>query len=179
MTIEQAVQDLLLREGENLDHNYLTPSDKGGRTSWGISERAYPHEWKHGPPARERAAQIYTELYYTYHSQLGFGFHPSIGSPTWAEELTLQFWDFAITSGPARAAYYLQLTLGVTADSIIGPKTKDAVVRFAEVQGGLRLLNNALVASRLLFIDQLTDHEKSQKTFEEGWESRALSFLLL
>jgi hypothetical protein len=42
-----------------------------------------------------------------------------------------------------------------------------------------RFLNNALVAARLKLIDEISDADVKQKVNEEGWENRALSFLLL
>jgi hypothetical protein len=41
-----------------------------------------------------------------------------------------------------------------------------------------RLLNNALVASRLMLIEELTDRRTGYKRYEEGLENRALLFFL-
>ena len=161
LTTNQIVEGILEREGEN-GPDFLTPGDRGGRTSWGISERAHPEAWHNGPPSKDEARVIYFKTY--------VGPFLDVAPPDVRNQLV----DFAVTSGVKTAIYYLQRTLGVTPDGYIGQKTRAALVGVDS-----RLLNNALVAARLKFIDTLTDTEKSQKQFEEGWESRALSFLTL
>ncbi len=161
MTVDQIIEGILDREGEGRPP-YTKPGDRGGRTSWGISERAHPAAWRNGPPTREDARAIYSAEYIA----------PLLWIPY--EPLLVQVIDFAVNSGLPRAVYWLQRTLGIGADGKLGPATERAV-RSADA----RLVNNALVAARLLLIDQLTDHEKDQLKFEEGWESRALKFLVL
>ena len=165
MTVTEIIDGILEREGENRP-DFLTPGDKGGRTSWGISERAHPEAWHAGPPTRAEAALIYMAQYVTPFELLG----------SYSPQVMDQMIDFGVTSGPKVAIYWFQRVLSVTPDGRIGKHTMAA---YAAVLPHYVLLNNALVAARLKFIDTLTDAEKSQKQFEEGWESRALSFLVL
>ena len=71
--------------------------------------------------------------------------------------------DFAVNSGPSRAAQHLQRILGVEADGHIGPKTIEAI-------GGWNLLAliDKLCESRLRFLRAL----KTWGTFGKGWERR-------
>jgi len=68
--------------------------------------------------------------------------------------------DFAVNSGPSRAAQHLQRIVGVTADGDIGPKTLAAVAKRDPGD-----LVNALCDSRLRFMRGL----KTWPTFGKGW----------
>lgn len=71
--------------------------------------------------------------------------------------------DFAVHSGPTRAAQHLQRILGVPDDGHIGPKTLAAVAKRDTAE-----LINALCDSRLRFLRGL----KTWKNFGEGWANR-------
>lgn len=72
--------------------------------------------------------------------------------------------DFAVNSGPSRAAQHLQRIVGVTADGDIGPKTLAAVAKRDPGE-----LVNALCDSRLRFMRNL---KKLWPTFGKGWGRR-------
>ncbi|ACL59887.1 glycoside hydrolase family 108 protein [Methylobacterium nodulans] len=72
--------------------------------------------------------------------------------------------DFAVNSGPARAAIALQRLVGVADDGVIGAVTLAAVARTDQ-----RWLVNALCDSRLVFMKSLT---KSWPVFGKGWTKR-------
>ena len=160
MTLDQLLDELLEREGWN-GPEFLDLHDRGGRTSWGISERAHPEAWKHGPPSKEDARLIYSQEYV-----LPFD---------WVQDpLRVQLIDIAVNSGERTAVRLLQRAIGVIDDGIVGPVTRAAT----KAAGSPRMVNNALVAFRLRFVDDLSDGNPTQKRFEEGWENRALLFLL-
>jgi lysozyme family protein len=71
--------------------------------------------------------------------------------------------DFAVNSGPTRAAAHLQRILGVKDDGHIGPKTLAAVAG-RDVADMIR----ALGESRLRFLRGL----KTWQTFGKGWQAR-------
>jgi lysozyme family protein len=71
--------------------------------------------------------------------------------------------DFAVNSGPGRAAQHLQRILGVEADGDIGPKTLAAVA-----QADAAALIVALSESRLRFMRSLPIWD----TFKNGWTAR-------
>jgi len=71
--------------------------------------------------------------------------------------------DFAVNSGPSRAASYLQRGLGVQDDGDIGPKT------IAALDGkDAKAMINALCDRRMAFLRQL----KTWQTFGKGWTRR-------
>ena len=71
--------------------------------------------------------------------------------------------DFAVNSGPSRAAQHLQRILGVQADGHIGPKTIAALAGRNVVD-----LISAISASRLKFMRNLP----TWATFGKGWQAR-------
>jgi lysozyme family protein len=71
--------------------------------------------------------------------------------------------DFAINSGPARAARHLQRVIGVAEDGDIGPKTLAALAGAA-----VPAIINRLQDSRLRFLRGL----KTWPTFGNGWGRR-------
>lgn len=71
--------------------------------------------------------------------------------------------DFAVNSGPSRAAQHLQRILGVPDDGHIGPKTIAALAGRNVVD-----LIKALSASRLKFMRNLP----TWPTFGKGWQAR-------
>jgi lysozyme family protein len=165
MTIDDVIDGILDREKEgDASKGYLDPNDQGGRTTWGISERSHPDAWKDGPPSREQAREIYRSIYVTPFLWVNY------------QPLRVQLIDIAVHSGVTRAVRLLQIALGITVDGRIGEQTQYYTQKGKERDW--RILNNALVAHRLHFVDTITDNTASQKRFEEGWESRSLVFVV-
>ena len=73
--------------------------------------------------------------------------------------------DFAVNSGPSRAAKHLQRALGVTEDGDIGPKTLATIATFNTIR-----LIDAVSSSRMKFLRGL----KTFKTFGKGWTRRVM-----
>lgn len=89
--------------------------------------------------------------------------------------LKLQLVDFAYNSGEGLALRWLQRVLRVPRTSKMDAATVDALVKVDQW-----LVNQALIAARLQMIDGATDPGgKVDKRYEEGLESRALTFSLL
>lgn len=78
--------------------------------------------------------------------------------------------DFAVNSGPARAAIYLQEIVGVAPDGKIGPLTIKAVAAWDAVK-----LIEKLCANRMAFLKLLS----TWPTFGKGWSSRVTGVLRL
>lgn len=78
--------------------------------------------------------------------------------------------DFAVNSGPSRAAKHLQAAVGVVQDGDIGPKTLAAVAK-ADPEDIIR----AIHASRMRFLRGL----KTWATFGKGWSRRVDDVLAL
>ena len=89
--------------------------------------------------------------------------------------------DWAVNSGPRRAAKELQICLGVEADGYIGPKSIAAAR--AQCAAGAAALINRYVDRRVAFYRGLIAAKPNQRKFEKGWmrraaESRALALKL-
>jgi lysozyme family protein len=137
------------------------PTDKGGLTNFGISQRANP-DIDVAHLTHEGARAIYIRKYID-----GPGFGQLAPS-----RLRDQLIDFGITSGPHLAITKLQLVLGVEADGVLGPATM-AALRIRDS----RIVNNQLLAKRVQMIADLVAKAPAQVKFVRGWISRALDFL--
>lgn len=78
--------------------------------------------------------------------------------------------DYAVNSGPARAAMHLQEVVGVAPDGKIGPLTLAAVAAWDSAT-----LIDALCAKRMAFLKRLS----TWPTFGKGWSSRVSGVLKL
>lgn len=173
MTEAEVLDGLIAREGGYT----VNPADKGGPTKYGITAETLGN-WRglNRPASREEvwnltedeARAIYTARYI-----LQPGFTPE-NIPF--EPLRVQLIDFGVNSGPERAVRWLQRCLRRPATGKLDDDTR--IVLLTLNDWSAPLVNDALVAARLYMVDQWTDADASQKPFEEGVESRALSFFL-
>lgn len=74
--------------------------------------------------------------------------------------------DFAVNSGPSRAARYLQSVVGAPMDGAIGPATLDAVAKMP-----VGVVIDRLCDARLAFLKSLG----TWGTFGKGWSARVAS----
>jgi lysozyme family protein len=139
------------------------PADSGGRTIYGISERANPDLWLNGPPTREQARECYRQRYIVKPGFDKISFLP----------LQHQVADFGVTSGPERATNTLQAILGVERDGVIGPITLAALA-----SRDAREVNNLYAAAREQFYYHLALVRPKDKRFLKGWLKRAQRFYL-
>jgi lysozyme family protein len=153
------IDDLLKREGGLVDN----PADKGGRTAYGISEKANPQAWADGKVTSEEAKALYTKKYI---QGPGFDKLPD-------DKLRTQLIDFGVNSGPGIAIIRLQEIIGVETDGVLGPHTVAALSKFNS-----DAVNNALVIARIRMICRIVKKNPSQLAFLLGWIDRALSFLV-
>ncbi|MDF1536067.1 MAG: glycosyl hydrolase 108 family protein [bacterium] len=105
------IEEILRHEGGYV----FDPADPGGETNFGISARAHP-DVDIVNLTRDRAMEIYRTDYWRV-------WMDKINDPI----LCLQVFDFAVNAGLPKAAIFLQRTVGVAEDSIIGPITLTAV----------------------------------------------------
>lgn len=172
MTIQQIIADVIRREGDKFTNN---PVDKGGPTKFGITAATLGKFRELGRPAtvaevkaleRPEAERIYYRVFV-----IESGFHLVPG-----ETLRAQLVDFGVNSGPARAVRWLQRAIGFPAEFQTGKIDARTISTIRVLPEAL--VNNALVAARAKMIDDWSDADREQKQFEEGVESRALSFFL-
>lgn len=126
-------------------------NDKGGETKYGISKKAYPNE-DICNLTLDRAKEIYRRDYW---ARCKCDYLP--------DALSVAVFDFAVNSGVSRAIKYLQASLGVKADGIIGNQTIGAANRLA-----IKDVLTDYMNRRLTFLTGLKDF----KYFGKGWVKR-------
>lgn len=152
------VAEVLKHEGGYVDH----PRDPGGATNRGIT-LATLADWRGRPVTKEEvrlltekeAREIYRAKYWN-----------AIQGDALPGGVDMAVFDFAVNSGPGRAARVLQWQIGVPADGAIGPQTLAAV---RKVNAG-RLAGD-LCRARLAWMRGL----ETWPTFGKGWEARVVA----
>jgi lysozyme family protein len=107
MDFDAAFDALIGHEGGYVDH----PADPGGRTKYGISQRAYPGE-DIAALTLQRAKAIYLRDYW---GPAGCALVP--------DALRFELFDAAVNHGVKQAVRLLQRAAGVADDGVIGPAT--------------------------------------------------------
>lgn len=132
------------------------PQDPGGETQWGISKRAHP-DVNIKALTRNQAIDIYRADYWD-----------KIKGDQLPAGIAFQVLDAAVNHGVRVASRWLQASVGVTADGIIGPATLEAVRR-ADAAETVLLFN----ATRLEFYTDVTTFAR----FGRGWVRRVATNL--
>jgi len=165
--IDTILDDILRREGGYVNH----PADRGGPTKYGITAQTLGSWRKLGRPATVAEVQALTETearaIYRQNYITGPGFE-AITHPGLLHLLV----DAGVHSGPRRAVQWLQAALGITADGVIGPKTRAALT--AADQG---VLYGKVLGQRLRHLGQLITHDPRQSAFAAGWMNRMAEFV--
>ena len=161
-TFDRALQLVLDSEGLWADH----PKDPGGQTMRGITMRTY-RAWRlaNGKPIPTTAdlrnipmADVVAIYRQQYADVIRYDDLPA--------GLDFATFDYAVNSGPARAAKELQRVVGSAADGIVGAKTLLAAQEAyrADREGTV----NRLCDRRLAFLKSLG----TWGTFGKGWSRR-------
>jgi lysozyme family protein len=153
MDFSEAVKIILEHEGGFVDH----PSDPGGATKFGISQKAYPHLDIHSL-TKDEAEEIYHKDYWL---SLGIGRLPA--------SIRLLVFDCAVNQGGTRAAMYLQRAIGVEADGVIGDLTLKAIDGIPA-----DFIFDSIARQRL---QSYVKHPK-WSVFGAGWAKRLLDIVL-
>lgn len=149
---------VLKSEGDWSDH----PSDPGGATMKGVTlanfrryvkADATKNDLRHITDAQ--VATVYRRFYWD-----------AVAGAELPDGVDYATFDFAVNSGPSRAAKYLQGVLGTVQDGRIGPAT----VKAAGARPAAHTVN-ALCDARLAFLKRLG----TWPTFGKGWNSRVSS----
>lgn len=156
MNFDEAFDRLLGHEGGYSFH----PSDPGGETMWGVTSRVarasgYKGDMRSMP--RETAKAIYHAAYWL-----------PIKADELPDELRFDMFDAAVNSGVVQATRWLQRSVGVKDDGVLGPTTMAAIHR----RDGLRVAIG-FNADRLQFMTDLA----GWGAFGKGWARRIASNL--
>jgi lysozyme family protein len=162
MTVDEILDAVIAREGGALIT--ADPVDAGGRTRYGISERAHPEAWLHGPPTLTDAKAIYEKHYVAPFAPL-----VDVGID---ERVRVALIDDAVLSGTRTAIMTLQLAVGVVVDGVLGPET----IAAAQAEDGQYVLIR-LVQRRAHRLARIVERDPRQAKFIVGWMDRCVSML--
>lgn len=157
---DTAVSYVLENEGGLSDN----PNDRGGKTKFGISQRAFP-DVDLDKLTEDKAVELYRENYWSdSYEQL---VHPN---------LAVKVFDLAVNAGNKQANTILQRAINkvssgdsrVSVDGIVGEQTVATVNQLNE-----EALLKAFVDEQKAFYKRIVKKNPSQKEFYEGWLNRA------
>jgi len=160
--IDAILDEVLRREGGYVNH----PADRGVPTKFGITAKTLGDWRRLGRAATsqevaaltsEEARCIYRQRYVT---------DPGFEAIT-HEPLLAVLVDAGVHSGPKRAVEWLQTALGVSADGVLGPRTRTALQQADPVA-----LYRLVFAARLRFLGRLITNDWRQAAFAAGWMAR-------
>ena len=144
----------LSHEGGWADH----PKDPGGATMKGVTLATY---------RKTRPGATKADLRRISDAELEAIYRKGYWNPVRGENLPagvdLATFDYAVNSGPSRAAKALQLSVGATPDGVVGQKTVNA----AALKNSAATVR-AICARRLTFLRGLSTFT----TFGKGWSRR-------
>jgi lysozyme family protein len=143
-------------EGQWSNH----PKDKGGATMRGVIQRVYDgYRERKGLPKRTVRNITESELREIYRTN----YWDQIRGDDLPPGLDLAVFDFAVNSGPARSARYLQKALKINSDGSVGPATLAACAGCDHVA-----TIKAIMKERKKFLKGLSDY----RYFGKGWSRR-------
>lgn len=152
---ETCIPRILAHEGGFVDN----PNDNGGPTNRGITIATFRRYIKPGGTVADLKRLTEAQAVVVYKRQ----YWDKVSADLLPRGVDYAIADFAVNSGPSRAAKYLQGILGVTQDGRIGPQTIEAARATDPAQ-----LAADLCDARLAFLKRLSDWEH----FGNGWTRR-------
>lgn len=172
MTKDQIFNEILVKEGGYVNH----PSDKGGPTNWGITERvarAHGYAGDMRNLTREQALAIY-EADYWYGPRFN---QVSEISP----EIAAEICDTGVNMGPQTASRFLQRWLNafnlratiypdMQVDGVIGPRTLSALKAYLARRGadGLIVMLRGLNGSQAARYLEIAENNPKNEDFIFG-----------
>lgn len=151
---------VLKHEGGWADH----PKDPGGATMKGVTLANFRRYVKPGASKADlrnitdqQVATVYRRFYWD-----------AVAGAELPDGVDFAVFDFAVNSGPARAAKYLQAIVGVQQDGRIGPATLAAARKMLPAT-----IIHRLCDDRLAFMKRIKNNGKLLwDTFGKGWSRR-------
>ena len=153
---ERSLKAVLAHEGGYVHHE----KDPGGETNRGVTKAVYDaYRKRRGLPVRSVKHISDDEVREIYRLQ----YWNAIRGDELPAGMDYAVFDFAVNSGPRRAAKHFQMALGVVADGIIGEVTLQAAEEASPA-----VVINTLTQRRTYFLRALSNYP----TFGRGWMSR-------
>jgi lysozyme family protein len=156
---DMAIRKILDHEGGYVNHS----DDPGGATNKGITIATFRRYIKRNGTIADLKALTTQQAVDVYKAQ----YWDKVRGDDLPSGVDYTVADFAVNSGPSRAAKYLQAALGVTQDGAIGPQTIQAANEIINPKAIINKVN----ADRLAFMKRIQGG-KLWKTFGRGWQSR-------
>ena len=154
----ETILDFTLEMEGGLSNN---PADPGGRTIYGISERAHPELWKDGPPSLETAKRYYRTHYWD-----------RIHGDELPPRTAMALFDFTVHSGEGVAGKALQRLVKTAVDGDVGPRTVKAAAAAAPDTRADRELAFQLLRDRGLFLGRWIAAKAARAQFAPGFLRR-------
>lgn len=155
----RALKAVLAHEGGYVDH----PKDPGGATNLGVTIGTLS-AWLGRKASKGEVKALTVEAVKPIYRA---NYWDAIRGDDLPSGVDYAVFDFAVNSGPARAAIYLQNIVGTAPDGKIGPITVKAVAAYVSRFGAAQLVNE-LCSQRLAFLQRLS----TWPTFGKGWGRR-------
>lgn len=152
---EKAFAETIKHEGGYVDH----PRDPGGATNLGITIGTLSNWIGRKATKAEVKALTIDKVKPIYRAN----YWNAVKGDDLPSGVDFAVYDFAVNSGPARAAIYLQNIVGAAPDGKIGPMTIKAVK-----DNNPATVVNELCSQRLAFLERLS----TWPTFGKGWTAR-------
>jgi len=152
----KSLEMVLKHEGGFVDH----PEDPGGATNKGITHKTYSDFLGRPLEDVDELKNIPEEHVQIIYKQ---GYWDKVKGDNLPSGVDFAIFDWAVNSGPGRAAKALQKAVGATADGAIGPKTLAAV----EAADAAEIIK-AVADDREAFYKSL----RTFNTFGKGWLRR-------
>lgn len=153
---DTALKHVLVHEGGYVNH----PADPGGATNKGITQATY-NSWRRGRGLVTRSVREITDAEVA--SIYKGSYWDLVKGDDLPSGVDYAVFDFAVNSGPRRAAEFLQRIVGAAVDGKIGPETLGKTKAMAPV-----VVINTLVDKRLAWLKTLG----TWNTFGRGWTNR-------
>lgn len=159
---ETCIPKILVHEGGFVNH----PSDPGGATNKGITIATFRRYIKPSGTIADLKKLTTAQATIVYKRQ----YWDSVSADLLPHGVDYTVADFAVNSGPSRAAKYLQRVVGVAQDGKVGPATLKAV-RARDPKDVIRQVN----ANRLAFMRRAKNRKTKEllwPKFGRGWQRR-------
>ena len=154
-SFKRALPLVLKHEGGFVNH----PKDPGGATNKGVTLATFKAYVKPGGTVEDlkkiTSEQVATVYYRHYWA--------AVNAPALPAGLDYLVFDFAVNSGPSRAAKVLQKVVGAIVDGRIGPATVKAIEKLPT-----SVVIERMTDARMKFLKGL----KTWPTFGKGWLRR-------